>query len=354
MKVALIGMMQSGKTSLLSAISAKEYTPGPTMAVFEETTNVPDKRIDWLTNHYKPKKTIFATVECVDMPGFYFTDETGRASARRLISSIRMAGALVLVIRAFDASTVPAYRGTVNPERDLAELRDELLLADLELVTTRIDRLEQQLRKHSKNADKDQEELALQKKLEQTIEDGRPLSTLDLSNEEQQILKSLNFLTLKPLMVVVNVGENDLQKKFNFDLDASVPVISLCCSLEKELSQLDEDSRVEFMKDLSITEKASDRFVNSCYDALGLISFLTSGTDEVRAWPIPKGISAHEAAGKIHTDIQRGFIRAETIAFQDLVQYGNEKAVKAAGKARLEGKTYIVQDGDIIEFRFNV
>jgi len=354
MKVALLGMMQSGKTSLLSAISGKEYPPGPTMAAFEETINVPDQRIEWLTEYYKPKKTIYSTIECMDTPGFYFTDETGRSASRRLFSDIRLAGMLVLVVRAFEDPTVPAYRGSIDPKRDLMELKEELLLADLELVTTRIDRLESQLKKHSKNADKDRAELELQKKLEATIEDGQPLSTVELSPEEEELLRSLNFLTQKPIMVVVNVGEDNLDSSFDLGLDDTVPVIPLCCSLEKELSQLDLESRNEFMQDLGLTEKASDRFVGSCYSALGLISFLTSGTDEVRAWPIPKGCTALDAAGKIHTDIQRGFIRAETTAFEDLVHYGDEKAVKAAGKARLEGKTYVVQDGDIIEFRFNV
>lgn len=354
MKVALLGMMQSGKTSLLGAVSGKEFPQGPTMAMAEETINVPDSRIDWLTNHYKPKRTIYSTLECQDYPGFYFTDEAGRAAARKQLAEARLAGMLVLVIRAFDDPTVPAYRGSVNPERDLAEFKEELLLADLELITTRIERLEKAVQKHSKNIDKDRAELALQKKLEATIEDGNPLNTIELNGEERDILRSLNFLTMKPIMVVVNVGEDNLDTSFQFDLDDSVPVVPLCCSLEQELAQLDAEDRVDFMNDLGLTEKASDRFVANCYSALGLISFLTSGTDEVRAWPIPRGASALEAAGKIHSDIQRGFIRAETIAFDDLVELGDEKAVKAAGKARLEGKTYVVKDGDIIEFRFNV
>ncbi|PIE02751.1 MAG: redox-regulated ATPase YchF [Acidobacteria bacterium] len=354
MKVALLGMMQSGKSSLLAAISGKDIPEGPTVAISEETINVPDKRIDWLANHYQPNKTIYSTIECLDIPGFYFTDDAGRASARRLFGDMRMAGMLVLVVRAFQEPSVAAYRGTIDPERDLNELKEELLLADLELISTRIERLEKQLKKHSKTAERDKAELELQKKLEATIEEGNPLSALELSNDEKDLVRSLNFLTLKPMMVVINVGEDDLDKEYNLDIDASVPVIALCCSLEKELAQLDTGSREEFMRDLGIEEKASDRFVASCYEALGLISFLTSGKDEVRAWPIVKGSNALEAAGKIHSDIQRGFIRAETIAFDELVQYGDEKAVKAAGRARLEGKTYIVQDGDIIEFRFNV
>lgn len=354
MKVALIGMMQSGKSSLLSAVSGKTWEPTPTMAVSEETINVPDSRIDWLTNHYNPKRTVYSTIECIDFPGFYFTDDAGRSAARRQLAEARMAGMLVLVVRAFEDDTVAAYRGSVNPERDLRELNEELLLADLELITTRIERLEKAIQKHSKNIDKDRSELLLQQKLEKTIEDGKPLSTLELNREELELLKSLNFLTMKPMMVVVNVGEDELNREFQFELDASVPVVPLSCSIEQELAQLDAESRKDFMQDLGLKEKATDRFVASCYEALGLISFLTSGADEVRAWPIPKGASALEAAGKIHTDIQRGFIRAETTAFDDLVALGNEKAVKAAGKARLEGKTYTIKDGDIIEFRFNV
>lgn len=346
--------MQSGKSSILSAISGKAMPQIGSTAIEEAMVPVPDERIDWLTELYQPKKTTLATIDSLDLPGLSFTDEHGRAAARRLINQIRNVDMLVLVVRAFDNPSVPPYRNSIDPVRDVSELKTELLLADLELVTTRIERLEKEVNKPTKTQARDKIELALQKKLQEAIESERPISTAVETEAEKEMIKSLAFLTQKPMAVVVNASEGDLSKQFNFGLDSSIPVITLCATLEKELSQLDAASRKEFMADLGITEPAAKKFVNNCYSALGLISFLTSGPDEVRAWPIKQGTTALDAAGKIHSDIKRGFIRAETIAFEDLKNLGDEKAVKAAGKMRLEGKTYIVKDGDIINFRFNV
>jgi len=356
LKVALLGLLQSGKSAILSAISGKAIPPLGSTAIAEAIVPVPDERLDWLTEYYKPKKTTYATIDCLDLPGFNFTDEHGRAAARRLINQIRTADLLVLVVRAFENSAVPAYRNSVNPAGDLTELRTELLLADLELVAARIEKLEKQTNKPTKTQANDKAELALQKKLQEAIESEKPISSVIETEAEREMIKPLGFLTLKPLVVAVNTGEDRLNEKFDFDdlADISAPVITICAKLEYELSQLDADSRGEFMADLGITESATSKFVNSCYCALGLISFLTVGSDEVRAWSIKKGTIAVDAAGKVHTDIKRGFIRAETFAFDDLKQLGSEKALKAAGKIRLEGKNYVVQDGDIINFRFNV
>jgi GTP-binding protein YchF len=348
--------LQSGKSTILAGLSGKAIPPIGSTTIKEAIVPVPDARLDWLTEYYKPKKTTHATIDCLDLPGFNFTDEHGRAAARRLISQIRTSDLLVLVVRAFVNPDVPPYRNTVNPARDLTELRTELLLADLELVTTRIEKLEKQVNKPTKTQAHDKAELALQKKLQQAIESEKPISSVVETDAEREMIKSLGFLTLKPIAVVVNIGEDQLSEKFDFaDLvDSSVPVISICARLEYELAQLDAVSRSEFMADLGITELAAGKFVSSCYCALGLISFLTVVSDELRAWPIKQGTTAVNAAGKVHTDIKRGFIRAETFAFNDLKEFGNEKALKAAGKIRLEGKDYIVQDGDIINFRFNV
>jgi ribosome-binding ATPase len=354
LKVALLGLMQSGKSSILSAISGKVMPQIGSTAIEEAMVPVPDERIDWLTELYKPKKTTLATIDSLDLPGLSFTDEHGRAAARRLINQIRNVDMLVLVVRAFDNQSVPPYRNSVDPVRDVSELKTELLLADLELVTTRIERLEKEINKPTKTQARDKVELGLQKKLQEAIESERPISTAVETEAEKEMIKSLAFLTQKPMAVVVNVSEGDLGKQFKFDIDSSIPVITLCATLEKELSLLDLASRKEFMADLGISEPAAKKFVTNCYSALGLISFLTSGPDEVRAWPIKQGTTALDAAGKIHSDIKRGFIRAETIAFEDLKSLGDEKAVKAAGKMRLEGKTYVVKDGDIINFRFNV
>lgn len=356
MKAALVGLLQSGKSTILSAISGRTIAAMGPSAIEEAIVPVPDARIDWLRDYYKPKKTTYATIDCLDVPGFNFADEHGRAAARRLINRIRIVDMLVLVVRAFENPAVPAYRNSVNPTSDLVELKTELLLADLELVSTRIEKLEKQVSKPTKTQAHDKAELALQKKLQQTIESEKPISSAVETEAELEMIKSLGFLTLKPMAVAVNSGEEQLEQRFDFAevLNDDVPVITICAKLEYELAQLDADSRDEFMADLGITESAVSKFVNGCYSALGLISFLTVVSDELRAWPIKQGTTALDAAGKVHTDIKRGFIRAETFGFDDLKELGDEKAVKAAGKIRLEGKEYVVRDGDIINFRFNV
>jgi len=356
LKVALLGLLQSGKSTIFASLSSKEIPAVGSTAIEEAMVPVPDERLDWLTEYYKPKKTTYATIDCLDLPGFNFTDEHGRAAARRLIGQIRTVDMFVLVLRAFENPAVPPYRGSVNPVRDLIELQTELLLADLELVTTRIERLEKQVTRPTKTQAHDKAELALQKKLQEAIESEEPISSVIESDGEREMIKSLGFLTLKPIVVAVNVGEDQLDAKFDFSdrIDAAVPVITICAQLEYELARLDTDSRTEFMADLGITESAAAKFVRSCYEALGLISFLTVVSDELRAWPIKRGTTALEAAGKVHSDIKRGFIRAETFAVDDLKELGSEKDIKAAGKIRLEGKEYVVQDGDVINFRFNV
>lgn len=356
MKVALLGLLQSGKSTLLAGVSGKEVPPMGTTHIVEAIVPVPDERLVWLTDLYKPKKTVHATVDCLDVPGFNFQDDQGRSGARRLIDKIRTSDMLVLVVRAFEDASVPAYRSSVDPARDLAELQTELLLADLELVMTRIERLEKQITRPTKTQAQDKAELALQKRLQEAIESEKPISSAINTEAEMDMIKSLNFLTLKPMAVAVNVGEDQLDENFDFSsiLDPAVPVVSVSAKLEYELGQLDAESRAGFMEDLGITTTAAGKFVNSCYKALGLISFLTVGPDEVRAWPLTDGTIALEAAGKIHSDIKRGFIRAETFSYADLQELGSEKELKAAGKIRLEGKEYVVQDGDILNFRFNV
>jgi len=356
LKVALLGLLQSGKSTIFASLSGKPIPPMGSTTVEEAIVAVPDERLDWLTEYYKPKKTTQATIDCLDLPGFNFTDEHGRAATRRLINQIRTSDCFVLVVRAFENPAVPPYRNSINPVRDLAELRTEMLLADLELVSTRIEKLEKQVHKPTKTQAQDKAELALHKKLQQTIESEKPISSAIENDAEREMIKSLGFLTLKPMAVAVNVGENQLEAKFDFGehVDVSVPVIKICAKLEYELAQLDADSRALFCADLGLTESAISKFVESCYSALGLVSFLTVVSNEIRAWPIKQGTSALDAAGKVHTDIKRGFIRAETFSFDELKELGSEKALKAAGKIRLEGKDYVVQDGDVINFRFNV
>lgn len=347
-------MMQSGKSTLISAVSGKPPAPMGAPEVHEVIVPVPDERLDWLNDLYKPEKKVQATIDCLDLPGLNFMDEHGRAAARKLFGQIRTVDLFVVVVRAFENASVPAYRNRIDPNKDLAELKTEFLLADLELVTTRIERLEKQMHKPTKTQARDKEEMVLQAKLQEWLESEKPLSEMELNDREMELIKPLGFLTLRPMMVVVNIDEGKLAQRVELPAAGNTEVIQLSAEIESELAQLDPDSRTEFMKDLGIAEPASAKFVQSCYRTLGLISFLTVGKDEVRAWTIEAGTIAHEAAGKVHSDIQRGFIRAETMAYADLHELGDEKAVKAAGKMRLEGKTYVVQDGDIICFRFNV
>ncbi len=355
MKAAIIGLQASGTSALVSAISGRPAVMTGCPDIHEVIVPVPDQRLEWLAGLYKPQKTVWATIDCLDVPGLSFLDEHGRAAARRLLGQIRTADMMVIVARAFEDSSVAAYRNRLSPEKDLDELKTELLLADLELVSTRIERLEKQANKPVKTQPKDKAELVLQLKLQAAIEAEQPIRSAIHSDEEMEMIKSLGLLTLKPMMAVVNIGENQLNAAVAFGNAANgLEVVGLCAKIESELAQLDLASRRDFMKDLGIEESAAAKFVHSCYKTLGLISFLTVGKDEVRAWPIKAGTTALDAAGKVHSDIKRGFIRAETMAYTDLKQLGDEKAVRAAGKMRLEGKQYIVQDGDIINFRFNV
>ncbi len=358
MKAALIGLMQSGKSTLWSALTGREPAPPGSPRALEAAAAVPDERIDWLARLYRPKKTTYAAMDCVDLPGFSFVDAGGRAAARRLFDQARPAELLVLVVRAFPDAAAAPYRGRVDPAADLAELQTELLLADLEMAATRIERLEKQAAKHTPDQERQRAELELHRRLQEGLEAGRPVRRLIESESEYALIKSLGLLTLKPMMIVVNVGEDALGEPLNLTADAVMQdapePLPVCAKLESELAQLDAESRREFMAELGVEEPVVNRFVRQCYEAMGLISFLTVGPDEVRAWPIRRGTTAVEAAGKVHSDIQRGFIRAETISYDDLRALGDEKAVRAAGKARLEGKTYVVQDGDIIDFRFSV
>ncbi len=356
MKVALLGLMQSGKSTIFSAVSGRALPPIGSTHIEEAIVPIPDDRLGWLTEYYKPKKVTYAAIDCLDLPGLNFSDDHTRAAAGKIFERIRTVDLLVIVIRAFDNPDVPHYKNSIDAARDLEELKTELLLSDLQLVTTRIEKLQKQINRPATAQKHDKEELALHQKLEKTIEAEKPISSAIQTQAERQLIKSLGFLTLKPIIVAVNIGEEQLGRDIDLKNAAedAADVITISAKIENELSQLDDESRNEFMADLGIQKSALSKFVNSCYFALGLISFLTVGSDEVRAWTIKKGTTALDAADKVHSDIKRGFIRAETFAFEDIKQLGDVKKVKAEGKLKLEGKEYIVNDGDVINFRFNV
>lgn len=354
MKVAFVGPPMSGKSTLFRAVTgfsaAAHHVPGEHVAMVK----VPDPRLDWLTDLYKPQRKVEATIECVDVPGFSHETAAQQAEFRKSLPAIRQCDALVAVVRAFDNPAVPPYRNRVDAQADLDELMMELVFCDLEQVTTRIERLEKSLKKPTKTHEQEKRELELMQRCQQALESDQPISTAIHNPEERRMLSSYAFLTEMPLLVVINVSESKAAAPAEFGWKHAHTVIALCAETEAQISELEPADRVAFLADLGLSESAKDRLVRACYDAAGLISFLTVGEDEVRAWPIKKGSDAVTAAGKVHSDIARGFIRAETAAYADLRAAGDMKAVKAAGKIRLEGKTYIVQDGDVINFRFNI
>ena len=356
MQIALIGLSQSGKSTLFAAATGKAYDPVAAGAGQAEraVVKVPDERLNVLADMYKPKKITHATIDFLDVPGLSFVDEALRAEARKIVAQVRNTDMLVLVICGFANPSVAAYRDRVNPVADLEELRSELLLADLELIENRIEKLEKSVHKPSKTQDQDKKELALLLRCREAIENEQPLSSV-IEGEEERVVRSFGFLTLKPMLIVENIAENKIGSAGVMGTEAAgTAVIALSAPIEAELAGLEDDDRAVFMEDLGVREIARDQLVQQCYTACKLVSFLTTGEDEVRAWTIPAECPAVEAAGAIHSDIQRGFIRAETVAYQDLIGAGDMKSAKAAGKIRLEGKTYAVQDGDIINFRFNV
>ena len=354
MRVAIVGPPQSGKTTMFQAIAA---AGGSTVDVSRPdqphlaVVKVPDERLDWLTAHYNPKKRVAAEVEFLDMPGVNLADPAAREHWRKHWASVRDCGLVVLVVRDFDDASVAAYRNRVDAVSDAEELLSEMLFADLDQVTNRIERLEAQIKKPA-NHDATKKELDLMQRLADALENDKPIRDAVRNEEEEKTIRSFAFLSLKPHLVILNSDED----KASAPAEAVGEVMSmrLSAKIEEELAQLDAEDRAEFMADLGIGASARDRLVRACYEKLNLISMFTVGEDECRAWTLPADTDAVNAAGEIHSDIARGFIRAETMAYDDLLEAGNEKAVKAAGKSRLEGKQYIVQDGDIMNFRFNV
>jgi GTP-binding protein YchF len=314
---------------------------------------VPDPRVLWLAELYKPKKTTLAELELIDLPGFDLTDEAGRQRAKTHWPAMRNADMLVFVVRGFANDSVGLYRDRINPAADVDELLSEMLFADLDQVTNRVGRLEAAIKKPSPHRDEQQRELDLMKRLSAALEGGQPVADAVHNDAEAKMLRSFAFLSQKPTMAVLNCSE-DAANAAAPDKLGPVPCLQLSVKIEKELAELPPDERAVFLADLGLTAAASDRMVQACYQRLKLVSFLTAGEDECRAWTIPAGTDAVTAASAIHSDIARGFIRAETVSFDDLKSHGDMKGAKAAGRIRLEGKSYIVQDGDIINFRFAV
>ncbi|HEY3242978.1 MAG TPA: DUF933 domain-containing protein [Phycisphaerae bacterium] len=354
MKAAIIGLPQSGKSTLFTAATSLVPAPDEIGQAKAAIVRVPDARLAFLAKLYAPKKITEATIELVDVPGFAPNEAKGRDDFRRHLPGVRQSDALVAVIRDFHNPAVPAYRNRVNRDADLNELWDELKFVDLETVTNRIEKLEKALTKPTKTHDQEKRELTLLSQCREVLERGAPLSAAVRTAEDAKILGSFALLTEKPLVVVYNVSEDRVNELPPAAPPHSRAAIQLCAETESQIAQLDPSDRPAFLADLGIKLPARDRLIQTIYAALGYISFLTAGPEEVRAWTIRKGTTAHDAAGEIHSDIARGFIRAETVAFDELVAHSDMKGARAAGKVRQEGKTYVVHDGDVILFKFNV
>jgi GTP-binding protein YchF len=301
---------------------------------------------------HRPRKTTYATIDFWDVPGFLPGKNSGG-----FLQSVSDVDALVVVVRAFESDIVPSYNG-IQPYEDFNALQQELQVSDWSLLETRMERIAKQRMKNPQAAD----ELGLLEKCQATLEQDRPLRQLELDEEEEKSLRTYDFLTRKPLIVVVNLDEEQMRsdsypQKEELEGELArlhIPLIKVSAQIESEISELDQDDARVFLDELGLEDTGIARLARTVYAHLGLISFFTVGEDEVRAWTIKKGTAAKQAAGKIHSDIERGFIRAEVVSYDDLLECGSSQAVKEKGRFRLEGKEYIVQDGDIISFRFNV
>jgi len=369
LKVAIIGLSNSGKTTVFNALTGQnlETTIYPTTSGEPNlgVVKVPDSRLDRLSAIYKPKKTTHAIVEYIDYIGITKGDTQQN---RKVFDLIKDVDAIVHVVRAFENDAVLHPIDTINPLRDLGTVELELIFGDFELVEKRLHKMEEASKKGKKP---DEAEKKLLLKCKDALEKEIPLRNVDFTEEEKRAMRHLQFISTKLEVIVLNIGEDDLntdrekdflkevegyfQRKYkNSSLEILYPLLSLCGKIEMEIARLSPEDAKLFLDDLKIKEPALIKLIHVCYDVLGLISFFTYVGDEVKAWTIPKGANALKAAGKIHSEIEKGFIKAEVVSFDDFLSSGSIHAAKEKGFFRLEGKTYEVKDGDIINFRFNV
>lgn len=365
MKLGIVGLPNVGKSTLFNAITnagaeAANY-PFCTIEPNVGVVTVPDKRLDVLEKMYNPKKKIYATIEFYDIAGLVKGASKGEGLGNKFLSHIREVESIVHVVRCFEDENVVHVEGSVDPIRDIETINLELILSDVEVLERRIERTNKAAKGGDKKA---KEEVLIMEKVKAHLEAGRPVRTLEVTDEEKEIIKGLFLITSKPVLYVANVSEDDLisgnmeneyvkrVQEYAKEEDSEVIVVS--AKIEEELSSLEEEEKAEMLKEYGIEEPGLHKLIHASYKLLGLLSFLTAGSDEVRAWTIKQGTKAPLAAGKIHTDIERGFIRAEVISYDKLIECGSEVAAKEKGYYRLEGKEYIMQDGDIVLFRFNV